>query len=102
MRFPIISFLFLVMAITGFVVFSFDHEQAHVQIYRSDGIESRIEYFKPFPKVVTIPEEPCRTEVCRLSNNFNEVVGYSLITFLAIIILGFYFIILILEVVLLN
>lgn len=68
----------------GLMFLGFMHEQVHIQIYANDGIDSHIEYFSHFPNLVTVAEEPCKTEICRLSHNLNEIVGYHLIVFYTI------------------
>lgn len=54
------------------------HEQTHVEIYRSYGIESSIEYFSHFPSVVTIAEEPCPNESCVLAHNNADSIMYPI------------------------
>jgi hypothetical protein len=88
--FKLTSTWFALCCIIFFFWGDYMHEQVHVQIYRSYGIESRIEMFSHFPDAVTIAEEPCPTDSCRLAHNLNEVVTYNLESLLAILFLGFY------------
>ena len=61
------------------------HEQVHVEIFRSYGIESHVEYFSHFPNLVTIAEEGCVDEVCVLAHNINEAISYPLLFFYSMI-----------------
>ena len=73
--------LTIIFAIIGALLFAFGgymHEQAHVQILKTYGIDSKIELFKYFPDFVTIPEEPCPNDECNLANHINEIVSYNL------------------------
>lgn len=70
---------FIIILILGFFGLGFMHEQVHVEIYRSYGIESHIEYFSHFPNWVTIAEQKCPTEMCEMAHNINEIVGYPLL-----------------------
>lgn len=70
-----------VVIMLGFLSLGFMHEQAHVEIMRSYGIDSHVEYFSHFPGIATIYEKPCPNESCELANNLNEVVGYPLLVF---------------------
>ncbi len=67
------------------------HEQAHVQIYKHYGIDSKVSYFKSFPDLTTIPEKNCPTESCILAHNINEIVGYHIIVLYLLIFIGFIF-----------
>ncbi len=73
------------------------HEQVHVEIYKSYGIESKIEYFSHFPNAVTIAEDYCPTEECEIQHNLNEIISYNLDILFGIFVLGFGCIIFILE-----
>lgn len=44
------------------------HETQHQEIFRSYGINSRVEYYSTFPGAVTIAERPCPTEICESSH----------------------------------
>lgn len=95
---------FVWYAIFGIVFFGFlvmTHEQVHVEIYKSYGIPSHIEYFKEFPRIVTITDrligsDEC-PESCKLANNINEAISYPLIIVTIIIYLGIFYILVILE-----
>ena len=79
--------LFIIAMITlllGLVGMGIMHEQVHVQIYKSYGVDSHVEYFSHFPDLVTFTDEPCPTAECTLANNMNEVVGYPLMVFYCI------------------
>lgn len=68
------------------------HEQVHVEIYGSYGIDSHIEYISQFPNVVTIAERSCPSESCRLAHNINEAIGYPLMIFYVVFgLFGFIF-----------
>lgn len=78
---------FTVMAsiifIIGFIAFAYMHEHAHVEIFRSYGVTSHVEYFSHFPDAVTIADgnrSRC-TANCDLAHDINEVVGYQLMPF---------------------
>ena len=73
-----LSILFFIVFFFGFIGFGIMHEQVHIEIYRSYGIESHVEYLSHFPDLVTIAEEPCPTEMCRFAHNLNEIIGYPL------------------------
>ena len=73
------------------------HERAHVEIYKSYGIDSRVDYFSHFPDIVTIPEENCPTEDCEIQHNLNEIVSYNLNYIFFLLLLGFAGIIHVLE-----
>lgn len=80
-----LRYIFIVSIVFfGFFMFGIMHEEVHKEIYRHDGIESHIEFFSHFPDLVTVAEEPCKTEVCSLSHNINDAVGYHLIVFYTI------------------
>lgn len=70
-----------VIGILFYFGFGIYHEYVHIEILRSYGIESHIEYFSHFPDLVTVSEphseEQC-PDSCKLAHNINEVVGYQL------------------------
>lgn len=70
--------IFIIILIIGFFGLAFMHEQVHIEIYRSYGIESHVEYLSHFPDLVIIAEKSCPTETCELAHNINEIVGYPL------------------------
>lgn len=89
------STLFIIIAIIGFVLLGVFHEQVHVQIYESYGIDSKVEYFKYFPDFRTVADyrpEEC-PENCELAHNINEAVSYPLGIIYILISFGFYFLI---------
>ena len=84
------AFFILFVGLIALFGFAYMHELVHVEIFRSYGIESRIEMFSRFPDAVTIAEKPCPVNECTLAHNINEVVGYPLFIILAyLIIVGF-------------
>lgn len=92
-----LSVTFGVIGILLFIFLGFSHEQVHVAIYKSYGIESRVEYFKNFPDLTTYAEKPCPTDSCILANNLNEAITYPLTAFYLLIFMGLFFMIVIME-----
>ena len=92
-----VSIVFAIAGILMFLFLGYFHEQVHVAIFRSYGIESRVEYIKNFPDFTTYPKKECPTEECLLANNINEVVGYQAMPFFILLMIGFFIIIMILE-----
>lgn len=90
-----ISIIFLVFFLSCFVLLVYMHERVHVEIFRSDGINSRIEWFSHFPDIVTVGE-PC-SDTCKFSHNINESVGYHLIPFYLLLGFGLLIIITMIE-----
>lgn len=88
---------------TGIIVVLFaissiyQHEQVHVQIYKSYGIDSEVDYSSDFWTAYTIPEASCPNHFCTLANNITEAVGYQLQPLYIILGLGLLFIVTILE-----
>ena len=84
-----ISLIFLIIYMIGCCVITVLHEEVHVIIFDSYGIDSHVEYFSHFPpKAVTIPESPCPTEQCTASHNLNEIIGYPLMLIYGVFGLG--------------
>lgn len=76
-----ITYLFAGVFVLGLIGLGYMHESAHVEIFRSYGVVSHIEYFSSFPDLATVPTyhpERC-TGNCVLAHDLNEVVGYQLI-----------------------
>lgn len=92
-----LSLAFLGLLIFGFLGLGYMHEQVHVAIYDSYGIESNVEYFSNFPHFVTIPEEGCLSETCNLAHQINEAIFYPLMVFYGVFGLGIFIIILLKE-----
>lgn len=92
-----LSVAFGVIGILLFIFLGVIHEQVHVAIYKSYGIESRVEYFKDFPDLTTYAEKPCPTNDCVLANNLAEAITYPLTAFYLLIFMGLFFVILIIE-----
>ena len=91
------SAMFAIMLFLGFIGNGIMHEQGHVAINNSYGIESKVYYLKYFPHFATVAEEPCPTEECKLAHNINEAIGYPLQIFYLIIGFAFLMIIILLE-----
>lgn len=83
--------------ILGLFSFGYLHEQVHVSIYKDYGINSRVEYFKSFPDMVTYAEKSCPNEFCELAHEINEAVSYPLMALFVLLFFGFFFIINVLE-----
>lgn len=86
-----------IFALIGFFLigtFIFVHEKVHQEIFKSDGIKSRIGFKGT---IVTISEEACKTSECELAHNINEIVGYQLMPIFLLLWLGLFIIIEILE-----
>ncbi len=89
--------IFCIIGLIFFMVGIYLHEQVHVEIYKSYGIESKVEYFSHFPDFVTIAERPCPTEICESYHWSNEIFTYNIQCFYFLFLFGFAFIIFILE-----
>ncbi len=83
---------FAIIGLSCFILMGVLHEQVHIQIYESYGIESHMELFGHFPHFMTVAEESCPTPECTLANNINEVVGYTANGFFIMVYFGFLFI----------
>jgi len=70
--------LFGLIIILGYCFLMIMHEQVHVQIYESYGINSKVEYFKDFPHITTHGDKSCPSDECTLAHNINEAIGYQL------------------------
>ena len=79
---------FSIVILFGFFGLGFMHEQVHIAIQNSYGIESHIEYFSHFPDLVTVSSGGCPTEECNLAHNINEIVGYPLMVLYIVFGLG--------------
>lgn len=84
----LVPLFFSCILILGLIGFGYMHEKVHIEIYKSYGIESHIEYFSHFPDFVTVAEEGCPTELCELGHNINEAITYPLLIFY--LIMGLY------------
>ena len=84
---------FIILALIGFILLGAFHEQVHVQIYSSYGIDSRVEYFKGFPSFQTIADDTSGrcSEECNLAHNINEAISYPLGIVYILITFGFNF-----------
>ena len=72
----------------GIIGLGIMHEQVHVAINNSYGIDSEVKYFEYFPNFVTVADKPCPTDECVLAHNINEVVGYPLTIFYMVLMSG--------------
>jgi len=70
--------LLTIIVMGGAFGIGYMHEQVHVEIFTSYGIESHVEYLSHFPNFVTIAEEPCPSDACTMAHNINEAIGYPL------------------------
>ncbi len=86
-----------ITVLLGMLLFGYLHEQVHVEINKSYGIESKVEYLSHFPDFVTIPERPCLPDNCRLAHNLTDAIGYHLLVLYAVFGYGLFVIVLILE-----
>lgn len=73
--------LTLVILVLGHIGLGVMHEQVHVAIFNSYGIEATVDYYGSFPDMVTHGQRACPTEECQLAHHINEVVGYHLTVF---------------------
>ena len=69
--------IFSIIFIGLLIFYGVMHEQVHVRINNSYGLESHVYYFKYFPNLVTETMGQCN-EDCIKDHNLNEVVGYPL------------------------
>lgn len=90
--------LFIGVVLFGFILFGYQHEKVHVDIFGRYGIDSEVDYFniKTMGMSVT-PEKPCPTEECMLSNSINDAIGYHLLVLYFLISMGLFFIIVLLD-----
>ena len=92
--------LFFIGALVISLVGLYEHELQHQQIYDHYGIESKIHIGFPYLYVQAINAteegEKCG-ESCILSQEINDSIGYNTQTIPVILILGFTFIISIME-----
>lgn len=92
-----LTVLFAIIFIGGLIGMGYMHEEVHVQIYKSYGIESYIDLISYFPDGMTIAESPCPNETCELAHNINDVVAYHLTAFYVMIGFGILFLIILNE-----
>lgn len=95
-----IEIFFLITIVIGFFVMVYMHEQVHIIIFDSYGIDSHVEYFSHFPDFVTIPDNTSNgtcTESCILAHNINKAITYPLFGFYILIAIGLLVIILELD-----
>ena len=75
--------VFIIIMI-GFIGLAAVHEQVHVAIFATYGVESRIEWIDNFPDVSTISEGPCPNNSCIFAHHINEAITYPLMILYAI------------------
>ena len=83
-----VSTIFMIVYVLGMCTLGYLHEQVHVIIFESYGVESHVEYFSHFPHLITIPDAPCPTEQCLASHHLNEIVSYPLLIIYAVFGMG--------------
>lgn len=76
--------IYWVVFIIGFLSFAglaWYHEQVHVAIFKSYGIDSEVEYFPEGRRFdfITRPEKPCPSEGCILAHNITDAIGYHIL-----------------------
>ena len=72
------TFILAGIFLLGFIFLGYMHEQVHVSIFKSYGIESQVEYFRNYPDITTRGAAPCPTDACLLAHNVNEAITYPL------------------------
>ena len=90
----LIFFITGILLYAGFVIM---HENAHVEIFKHHGIDSKINYFDTFSTSSTISETECPTEECSLGHDINDAIGYNIMSLMGLVFVGFFMIILIME-----
>lgn len=83
-----ISSMFAILGICCFVLLGYYHEQAHVQVYNIYGIDAHAEYLKHFPSFVTIADDPCQTDSCKLAQSNVESIGYNCLPLFVLLFFG--------------
>lgn len=92
-----LSKLFTIILFVSLILFVYFHEQTHVQINESYGINSRVEYFKDFPDVVTYGDKSCPNDSCILAHKNTDNIGYQLQPLFLLLGIGLLCIIILLE-----
>ncbi len=73
-----VSILMAFIFVIGFIGMGIYHEQTHVEIYRSYGIEAHVDYISYFPSFATVPESACTMDTCVLAHNNSDSIMYPL------------------------
>lgn len=100
-KIPLFSILFFIAVLGNFFVGSYLHEDIHRQIFRDYGVESEIGfnlisgYTKPVENYTGLSREEIRN--MNKLHIQNEIVTYNLQQYYSLIAIGFFIIILILE-----
>lgn len=70
--------LFLILVcISFFIVGTYYHEEAHVAIYKSYGVDSTVEWKWWGAQTVAYPGDKCN-DSCLMQHNLNEIITYNL------------------------
>lgn len=93
LAFMFFSFVWLLLVLTvSYYSLAYVHETTHQTIYSYHGIDSEIKLFR-YPNAVTIPnstqEKELCDDVCKLSQNQVDIVGYPLVILTELLILFF-------------
>ncbi len=91
------STVFIFIILIGLALLVYMHEEVHVIIYDTYGIDSEIGI--DFPHAYTKPignYSECN-DSCELAHNINEAVTYPLLSFYLLISFGFYIVIILQE-----
>jgi len=82
------------VVVLAFFGFGYMHEQVHVSIYESYGVESSVQYFSNFPDLTTTVDHEDYLEYCndncKLAHNINEAVSYPLMVMFAFLMVAFF------------
>lgn len=97
MKYFLLIFGFFILFLAGLWLLGMMHEQVHVEIFKSYGIDSDVKYHWNFLPHETIGEVPCPTDSCILAHDINEVVGYHLMVIYLLIGTCFIFLFLLIE-----
>lgn len=92
-----LSTFFAIVGIIGFLFLCIMHEQVHVQIFNSYGIDSKVDYIHHLPDFVTIANKSCPNDTCELAHNINEAISYPLNMVYCLLFLGLLCVIILLE-----
>lgn len=84
---------FCIIFILGGFTMTYYHEMAHVEIFRTYGIQSEIHLFEKFPTFITradVDDYQARCDDnCKMANDINEMIYYPIQFIYVIIGLGF-------------
>ena len=95
-RNEILASLWVIFFIAGFIGFGIMHEVVHQKILEYNGIDSKIEFFKYSPDIVT--EQTNLSQICDKNcmnlHSLNEIISYPLEILLMIAGIGIFLILL--------